>query len=138
MHYYKKSNETGRLNEVECLPLIAAHLGIELKLTDKSNTFEFVSKENKVLVELKSRTCKKDTYSTTMIGMNKVLKSQELVGHGWKIYYFFKFTDGLYYTRYSNLLQYSVNAGFRYDRPETVCNPMSYAYIDVDLLTKIG
>ena len=53
MHYYKKSNETGRLNEVECLPLIAAHLGIELKLTDKFNTFDFVSKENKVLVELK-------------------------------------------------------------------------------------
>ena len=137
MHYYKQSEEMGQRNEIQCLPFIKAHLGMELTSTDKFNTFDFVSVEKKVLVELKSRTCKKDKYPTTMIGINKVLKSQDLVRKGWEIYYYFKFTDGLYYIKYSNSLQYSVDKGFRNDRPETLRNPMSYAYINVNLLTKV-
>ncbi len=132
MKYYKKENKIGELNEIKFKPEIETVVGCNLENTYKFNTFDFINKDKKILVELKCRNCLKNNYSTTMIGMNKIERSKIKFEDGYKIYYFFKFLDGLFYVEYNNELKYEIKTGFRYDRPETITKKPLYAYINVD------
>tara|TARA_B110000285_G_C14884253_1_gene495394 strand:+ start:49 stop:471 length:423 start_codon:yes stop_codon:yes gene_type:complete len=75
---------------------------IELELNSKlnkySNQFAIFDYFNKDFeIELKSRRVKYNTYPSTMIGVNKYKKGLEHIRNGKNVYFFFNFTDGLYY-----------------------------------------
>ena len=85
-----------------------------------------------ILIELKSRRCKSDTYSTTMIGENKLqmAKRQEK-----DVYFCFGFTDGLFYHKFENDNEYHIEKGGRWDRGKAEIN--DYVYIPISQLTKV-
>ncbi len=58
-------------------------------------------RNNEIIGELKSRTCKHDTYDETFFGYNKIeyLKTLKEDDRVWKFYFFF--TDGLYVWTYN-------------------------------------
>ena len=63
---------------------------------DKFATFDFMSEDNTMILELKSRRCKSNQYPTTIVGLNKIQKAKELVQNDKVVKFLFNFTDGLY------------------------------------------
>lgn len=87
-------------------------------------------RNNEMIGELKSRTCRHDTYSTTFFGYNKILFLKELNDKRvWKFY--FLFTDGLYVWTY-NENQYEVRD---FDHRERGVIPQ--VYVDIKYLEKL-
>ena len=67
----------------------------------KYSLFDFEG--TNILVELKTRTCNKNRYDSTMIGCNKLIEAQEKIKTlpNLKIYYVFRFTDCLTYWEFT-------------------------------------
>ncbi len=103
--------------------------------TSESSIFDYEG--NNILVELKTRTNKKDKYPDTMIGLNKVKKASAMMKKNLEldVYFVFSFTDGLYYWKYDPKHPLKVQQGGRTDRGRQEIK--SYAFIEVDLLTKL-
>lgn len=59
-------------------------------------TFDFMSEDDSMILELKSRRCKSNQYPTTIVGLNKIEKAKELVKNDKIVKFLFNFTDGLY------------------------------------------
>ena len=56
---------------------------------------DYTNIEEKIIIELKGRRCKKYSYDTTIIGYNKYLKARQLMLKGYKVFFFFSFSDKL-------------------------------------------
>ena len=100
MHPVKKLNiEQGDKAEARLFPHFKDIFDDSLvRSKDKFSLFDFYGDD--VIIELKSRNICKDTYPTTMIGMNKI--NECLKDKSDKRYYFiFEFNDGLYYWRFT-------------------------------------
>jgi hypothetical protein len=87
------------------------------------------------MVELKSRNVKKDTYKTTMVGMNKInfaLRNSKKAS-----YFVFEFTDGLYYWKLNKdeLETFEKRKGGTTKRGEV--EQSEYLFIPVDILINI-
>ena len=103
------------------------------RVKDKFAPFDYANQGNNILVELKTRTNKKDAYPTTMIPLTKVRIAER---NPEKTYYFaFCFLDGLYYIKYEKTLfdTFEVKEGGRFDRGRPELN--QYVYIPVELLS---
>lgn len=59
------------------------------------SVLDYTNIEEKIIIELKGRRCEKYTYDTTIIGYNKYLKARKLMGKGYKVFFFFSFSDRL-------------------------------------------
>jgi hypothetical protein len=103
--------------------------------TSESSIFDYEG--NNILVELKTRTNKKDKYPDTMIGLNKVKKASAMMKKNseLEVYFVFSFTDGLYYWKYDAKHPLKVQQGGRTDRGRQEIK--SYAFIEVDILSKL-
>ena len=125
----------GLKNEDNLINSISNCLGCELIKLDQCNTFDFKNKDNTVLVELKTRRCSKNTYYDTMIGYDKVLESLKRLKEDYSIYYVFKFIDGLYYYKFTELHVNWIRSGGRSDRGRKEIK--FYYHIPVSELIKI-
>jgi hypothetical protein len=85
--------EFGEKNEDYYKIVIEKYFNCPLEKTNKTAIFDFVNKEKKISIEMKSRNNNKDKYPTTMIGYNKIIESVKKINEGWTIYFVFKFTD---------------------------------------------
>ena len=108
----------------------------------KFATFDFVSDDKKLYIELKNRNNYYSKYPTTMISLNKIEEAQKLYNCDCKIKFVFKFTDGIYYYDYKpddKELIYST--GGRCDRKDNKGKIMyefkKYCFIPINLLTEI-
>ena len=72
-------------------------------------TFDFISEDNKIILELKSRRCNCNKYPTTIVGLNKVDIAKELIEKGKTVKFLFNFLDGLY--EWSDLENYQIYDG---------------------------
>lgn len=100
----------GTAKETELLPVIEKVLNLKLKQTkERFEGIDFYNRKARVMVELKSRRFKSDLYEKTMIGLNKLdyLKIEKL--KDFDMYFFFSFTDGLYYLKYDPTIKYNKN-----------------------------
>ena len=86
-----------------------------------------------ILIELKSRRCKSDTYSTTMIGHNKLQMAKR---QSKDVYFCFGFTDGLFYHKFENDNEYHIEKGGRWDRGKAEIS--NYVFIPISQLTKVS
>ena len=113
----------GLERERQLLPILKTHFKDDsiFQLT-QYNTFDYQG-DNKY-IELKSRNNKIDKYDKTMVGYNKIIRASTILED---VYFFFWFTDGIFYWKYKK--------GGRYDRGLKEIN--DYAYIPTTLLTKI-
>lgn len=89
----------GAQNEILCHHMIENICGesvIKLPYLYEVIDFEGVAS----WAELKSRRCASDTYDTTIIGINKGWEAVKHMKRGKKVFFVFKFTDGLFYIRF--------------------------------------
>jgi len=69
----------------------------ELIQTGRWDKYDFIN--NKYNIEVKSRKCDYNNYSTTLLTCNKIVEEPNK-----KLYFVFNFTDGIYYIRYKKEL----------------------------------
>lgn len=124
------------ITEIQVKPIIEEYFNIKLNHTHIYHEYDFVSEDCISYFELKGRNVKHNQYSDTMIGYNKIKKIKELNKKS-KIYFVFKFTDGIYYCRYNKKIKNNsiIKNGGRCDRgrPEI----KKYLFIPINLLKKI-
>ena len=66
---------------------------------DKSGwrEIDFIDKQNKYGVELKSRNITFDRFDDILMGKNKWIRSRKMMGKGYKCFFFWKLLDGIYF-----------------------------------------
>ena len=124
--------EEGKRKEKMILPALRDFFQDDLELVSGYSVMDYRSKT--ALYELKTRTNSVNQFETTMVGWNKI---EFCIKQNKDCYFIFKFTDGLFYIKYSKILfdTFETRLGGRCDRG--VRELKHYIYIPVNLLTKI-
>jgi len=103
----------GKHQEAELFSRIKNKFGEGLKQNeDRYALFDF--NDDTTFIELKSRRCKHDTYTDTMIGLNKV--NFAINNPACECIFLFNFTDGIYYFKHSADYNYIKRFAGRKDR----------------------
>lgn len=64
---------------------------------EKYNNWDFEDEDNKIKIEVKSRTIKSDHYNSAVLGSNKIYNGKKLLKEGYRIFYIFNYTDKIFY-----------------------------------------
>ena len=122
----------GKEKELQLLPVIKKYFNDE-SICQLSTYDIYDYKGSNKFIELKSRNNKMNAYDKTMIGYNKILKAASIEED---VYFFFWFTDGIYFYKYNKDDKLEVKISGRFDR---VCSGELnyYAYIPINLLQRI-
>lgn len=132
---FKNDLDFGLQSENENIDVIQKYFNCSLVKTGQYNEFDYVDKDKKILIELKTRKNTLNTYPTTMIGYNKILKAIDKKIEGYTIYFCFQFTDYLCYYIFEKDNVKWQSIGGRKDRG---CNEIKqYYYIPVNNLKTI-
>ena len=90
------------------------------KTTDFFNHFDFMTKDGKYNIELKSRNNTYNKYPTTIINIEKIrhIKAAKLEHPHKRFYFLFNFSDGLYYIKYKSKIfnDFNIKNINRHDR----------------------
>lgn len=78
------------------------------------NVMDMVSKDEKDIIELKSRRIKHNEYFDIMIGLNKIVEAQKYPQYDY--YMYFLCLDGLYGWKYDKTKKFDIRMGGRCDR----------------------
>lgn len=106
----------GEEQEQRLLPILNDFFELELELTQQQDRFDYIDKNKKVLIELKSRRVNKNKYSTTIVPERKYLCGVEKSSQGWRIIYVFNFIDCISYIEPDPNKEYVVRRQGRRDR----------------------
>ena len=90
-----KDIELGLNSEIKIKGILSSFLGVKLEKLDYFNAFDFIG--DNVVVELKTRRNKKNAYPTTLVGANKIKEGEKYIINGIRVFYMFRFTDGIYF-----------------------------------------
>lgn len=112
---------------------VVKYLNQNIYNSDKLNLYQNEKKQvdfrnNEIIGELKSRTCKYTEYNTTMFGYNKIKYLKSLENDIRKWFFYFLFIDGLYVWEY-NENEYFINDYMHKER-----GIIDQAYIDIKYL----
>lgn len=120
----------GREQEIVLLPRLNEFFKDDIKpTTDKFHKYDFEG--SKYVYELKSRTCKFESYPTTLLPADKVIKTKKQI-------FLFNFTNGLYYIEYDEEAWKHIEvASFRRFRIGVNDLEKPYYHIPTTLLKKI-
>ena len=121
----------GRQHEIAILPKLNEFFKDDIKASvDKYSKYDFEGKE--YVYELKSRTCQLGSYPTTLLPVDKVIKTRKQI-------FLFNFTDGLYYIEYDEEAWNSITvAPFRRFRIGVNDKEKPYYHIPTTLLKRIA
>jgi len=133
---FKEDFDFGIQSEDKNLELLQTYFKCKLVKTDPMDTFDFIDKDKKILIELKTRKNKLKKYPTTMIGYNKILKAVEKIKEGYAIYFCFQFVDYLTYYKFEEDNTKWRSIGGRGDRGREEYK--QYYYIPVNKLKSIN
>jgi hypothetical protein len=129
---FSKDYKSGKRNEEEVLHTINIYFKDNIKQTQSQySSYDFEG--DKHIYELKARRCNHNTYATTMIGKDKLIKSEK------RQIFLFKFYDGLYYIKHrrKKFKQFEVKMFRRNDRVDKTDVEKEYLYIPIEKLKKI-
>ena len=123
------------MNEQNVKSLIEKIVGSELEWKGGWSTFDFNNKNETIFAELKSRRIRHDDYPTAILGYNKIEACSNPMNSYW---FFFNYTDGLYYIKYSpDSFKRFVDAHYlRGARTAALDYEQRCVFIPVDCLTK--
>jgi hypothetical protein len=97
MRTFRQDLAKGMTSEEFCHPFLQRLTSAPLRRLEPFARFDYESED--CLIELKTRlNVSSKSYSTTMINKHKVDAAK---GKSKKVYYAFRFTDGIYYIQYS-------------------------------------
>jgi hypothetical protein len=103
MKEYCEDQLLGKAKELSTFDIIKKVMGTHMRCSsDKYACLDYFSTIYKVKGECKARRNTHKKYSTTMVGENKIIEAERLKKKGYEVIFFFNFTDGLYYFKYSN------------------------------------
>ena len=123
MRTFKQDLAKGMCSEDFCLPYFQRLSPSPVRRLGKYARFDYESDD--CLIELKTRfDITSKTYDTTMINKHKVDAAK---GQTKKVYYAFRFTDGIYYIQYDPV----VFADFQY-MPLTIQDRADYIEVEED------
>ena len=127
----------GNKKENDLLMYLNKYFNTELHKTPSYDEFDFIDKNKKIMIELKSRRIYKEMHYDTMIGYNKVIRGKDIINAGYRVYFVFSFKDGLYYyeLKEDNIKKKWIKMGGRCDRGKSEIK--RYCYIPTHLLTNI-
>lgn len=117
--------------EEELHDFFNSYFECEFKTTSHFSHIDYISESKKIIIELKSRRCKYDTYSTTMISVFKIKSLLKKVEMGYSVYLFFNFDDGLFFYVLDRFNKDWVQSGGRMDRGKFEYKHMGYYYIPI-------
>ncbi len=132
MKSFQTDYQMGVMNERVIYQPLKEFFGTDLKPTKLRYTkYDFYDKEN--TYELKTRDCKLNSFSTTVIGEDKIIPSKK--GQ----YFIFNFTDAIACIKYDKeaFKKYKVDLYKRNRRDDFTDNLKNYIYIPVGDLTII-
>ena len=109
---------------------------IRLSTTNFKDEFDLIDVKSKVVVEVKSRTNKKMTYPTTIVGYNKILKGLDYIDKGYIVLFVFEFIDGIFYYPLETNHNLEIRLGGRTDRGRREIK--DYAYIPINKLIELS
>jgi hypothetical protein len=95
----------------------------------KFNTFDYISGNKELYIEIKSRHNKVFDYQTTIIGYDKVIRSEDIVQLDKEVYFVFNFTDSIFHYKFC-----TVNTDWVHRN--SITGKLDY-YIPVSKLTEI-
>lgn len=124
---YTIDHKFGDEQELLNLPIISDFLNQKFRKTKRYFVFDY--ENDNTYVELKSRRNAKAKYPTTIVGKNKLDYAKTC---GKDVFFFFQFTDGLYYWKYNDEDNIKIAKGGRCDRGKLEFK--EYGYIDIELL----
>ena len=95
------------------------------------------TEKKKILVELKGRRVRKHQYPTTIIGHNKYVKARKMMLKGYKVFFFFRFTDRLSFyecpLELPNSIEVKVGGTNKRGKPEY----KDHLYIPIEMLKDV-
>ena len=112
--------------------IIEKALDIKLERSDKNAVYDFINKDKKILIELKSRRCRKNQYKTTMISCHKIGELLKKVEEGYTVYLFFNYLDCVCYYEFTQYNKDWVSVSGRWDRFRDELN--NYYFIPIEEL----
>ena len=134
---YDEDQILGRVKEQSTFDCVKLLLGGHMRCSkDKYACLDYYSTTFKIKGECKARRNKKDTYPTTMVGENKIIEAERLSQKGYEVIFFFNFTDGLYYFKYSDFSKIDSHKKIGGTYRRGLREMKMYRYINVDNLTK--
>ena len=129
----KSDIDYGTFQENNILPLLKEKFNKSFIKNDWFDVFDFQSIDNIIFVELKSRRCSVNSYTDTMISLNKIQYAKK-VYPSVQCYFIFHFIDGLFLYKFNPYDELIYRTGGRSDRNLSELRP--YAFIPISLLEK--
>lgn len=136
MRSFAEDYRNGLNNETRCVDFFNYYFEEEFAKTSPTHPFDFESGAR--FIELKARTCLKDSYETTMVGQDKIEIAKM---SGKPVHFAFLFRDGsLWEIEYSPEVfeKFECEMFQRKDRSDHRDVRKKYCYIPVRLLEPIG
>ena len=127
MVHYKDSYLFGTKKEIIILPILKAHFNTDIQMNPPNSKYDY--QDANYNYELKSRTCKSTTYTTTMINSNKCISDKP-------IRLVFNFVDAVYYIEYNKRL-FDTYQKDLFSRADIVEDLRFHYYIPIEHLTLI-
>lgn len=109
----------------------------DFKTTSHYDHKDYISESKKIIIELKSRRCKYDTYPTTMVSVFKIKSLLRKVENGYRVYLFFNFENGLYFYCLDRFNKDWIQTGGRMDRGRVEIKNYGYYYIPINELHNV-
>lgn len=128
----------GTASEITNHDLLQLYLDTKLERKGGYAVFDFESPNKTIFVELKSRRIKHDTYTTAIIGLNKVAFSDHISDA--EFWFAFCYSDGLFVIKYDKAVFDTLEVCHDYirgPRNDAHNKPQSVVFIPVELLTKV-
>ena len=98
MNAIKQADLTFGLNyEKKFQPIIEELFCMKFKKMGYYSQMDFINRENKILVEVKNRRIRHNSFNEIMIGKNKIEKARKMKNDGFRTFIFWNFKDGLYF-----------------------------------------
>ena len=133
-NYSREDTKYGVEKENELEGFFNNYFETKFQTTEHYNDIDYICKNKKIIIELKSRRCVYKDYQTTMISLYKIKSLMKKVQSGYNVYLFFNFTDGLYFYKLEKMNNEWIQSGGRMDRGKFEYKHQGYYYIPIEFL----
>jgi len=137
----QRDRRFGNKAEKEFQQVMNNQFKLDLKTTDQYCFVDFVDENRKILFELKGRKNHKNTYPTTVIGLDKIERFQEYNskrGGKYRLFLVFKFFDGFFYFQHRDDYKYKYHKFRRNKREGWNDKRKDYIFLPVGELKPIS
>jgi hypothetical protein len=134
MNKFKEDINFGKNSEKEIYEILKNKYP-DIERTSEYSVFDFISENEKLKIELKTRRNESNKYFTTMIGLNKIKECNDV---NTTYLFIFNFTDQILFIKYDKEIfnKFLIKLGGRYDRKRSG-ELSQYIYIPITALTPI-